>query len=237
MAGFHYRDQMKRTAIRRVSKKRARELIEYSNIRRRLLSDGAFCEFPDCISRATQIHHLWGRYGAKLIDTKYLMLICQTHHTFIHDHPNTARAMNLLKWKQITNTKASDHFLIFAQTGIKGMKWALRPTRSRTMERLVLEDESCSYSQLLIGRIGLVRKSRIKPAFHTKHAAHDCQSWSEKAKSRSSVSARLGADRLLLFINAYERFAHNTITVGLHLHICCHFGWSKSSRSDWSLFL
>lgn len=105
---------MKRSPLRRASKKRAKQLRVYSALRKTLLVD-AFCEFPDgvvtigmvdskqivtsvgCTHRATQIHHIKGRYGTLLVDKNNLMLLCPEHHAWIHDNAKEARKRGLLK--------------------------------------------------------------------------------------------------------------------------------------------
>lgn len=88
---------MKKTKLRSVSKKRQRELMIYHGMRYKLLSNRNLCEYPDCISFATQIHHIRGRNGARLIDAEHFMLVCATHHNWIHDNPARAKAIGLLK--------------------------------------------------------------------------------------------------------------------------------------------
>lgn len=88
---------MKRTPLRKQSLKRARENRLYAKLRTEFLLAKVFCEFPDCFSRATDVHHINGRAGKWLNDQRYWTGLCRKHHQFIHDHPATARGMGLLK--------------------------------------------------------------------------------------------------------------------------------------------
>lgn len=89
---------MKRTRLRRVSKKRAMELRAYAIMRPIFLAANPFCEFdPMCLKRAVDIHHIRGRAGNLITDERYLMAICREHHAWIHSHAKKAREMGMLK--------------------------------------------------------------------------------------------------------------------------------------------
>lgn len=88
---------MKRTSLRRVSKKRATQNREYLKLRKDFLANALFCEVPDCFNRSEEIHHVNHREGKRLLDTKYFLAVCRTHHAFIHNNPAWARAQGLLK--------------------------------------------------------------------------------------------------------------------------------------------
>lgn len=89
---------MKRTPIRRVSKKQAKRLREYRKIKETTLSHNVFCEFPDCHKRAFHVHHVHGRSGENLCNTATWMLLCPEHHIWIHSNPNEARKKGYLKF-------------------------------------------------------------------------------------------------------------------------------------------
>lgn len=89
---------LRKTPLRRVSKKRELELRAYAIMRPIFLRAHPFCEAdPMCLQRAIEIHHIRGRHGNLLTDERYLIGICRTHHTWIHENPNKAREIGLLK--------------------------------------------------------------------------------------------------------------------------------------------
>lgn len=74
--------------IRKLSKKRAKELKEYSKMK---IPENQICQFPRCINPATDKHHPQGRENKRLLDpVKYL---CRSHHQLITD--NTPLAIEL----------------------------------------------------------------------------------------------------------------------------------------------
>lgn len=79
----------KKKRLRRVSKKRAKQLNEYKEIRKEYLLLNSRCE--RCYNQATEIHHKNGRSGKKLNDTNFFMAICRECHTFIHENPKESR--------------------------------------------------------------------------------------------------------------------------------------------------
>jgi hypothetical protein len=91
---------MKKSPLRKTSKKRAKELRAYAKLRKTMLVN-AFCEFSSdhtpCGSRAEELHHIRGRIGHLLNDRNNILLVCREHHRFIHDHGKQARALGLLK--------------------------------------------------------------------------------------------------------------------------------------------
>ncbi len=88
---------MKRTAMRRVSKKRSLELRQYEKLKTEALP-WAYCEWPNgCHKPADQVHHIRGRAGKLLNDKRYWSLLCMDHHRAVHDHPADARKLGLLQ--------------------------------------------------------------------------------------------------------------------------------------------
>ena len=91
---------MKRTPLRRVSKKRAKELRHYSAQRLAFLKLRPYCQ--TCHSRnlnaarATDVHHTAGRNGKHLNDEARWLAVCRPCHDHIHRHPGWARAMGFL---------------------------------------------------------------------------------------------------------------------------------------------
>jgi hypothetical protein len=88
---------MKRTPLRKVSKKRAIQNRAYMKIRKQFLEDAPFCEVPDCYGFSREIHHSNHREGVKLLDRKYFVAVCRNCHRKIHDNPKWAREKGLLK--------------------------------------------------------------------------------------------------------------------------------------------
>lgn len=89
---------MKRTTLRRVSKKMEKRLRDYRQLKKQVLSQSSFCEMPDCGKRGFQIHHVHGRSGENLCNTATWMILCTSCHAWIHSHPNEARKKGYLKF-------------------------------------------------------------------------------------------------------------------------------------------
>jgi len=82
---------MKRTPLRRISKKRAAALKEYACVRANYLASNPVCEADDCCQFATEIHHKLPRgRGGKLSDPHNFLAVCGPCHRFITDHPKWA---------------------------------------------------------------------------------------------------------------------------------------------------
>ena len=85
---------MKRTPLKRRSKKRAAQEREYAQRRQRYLEDHWRCQARacrDCRSWASEIHHQRGRVGARLLDERYWLAVCRPCHQWIEEHPAEAR--------------------------------------------------------------------------------------------------------------------------------------------------
>jgi hypothetical protein len=88
---------MKRTPLRRVSSKRAKQLREYAVLRKQFLIDAPFCEAPGCIvGRSSHVHHMNHREGERLLDRKYFLAVCEHCHRKIHNNPKWSRKHGLL---------------------------------------------------------------------------------------------------------------------------------------------
>lgn len=81
---------MKRSPIKRVSKKRSSELAMYKRAKLEYLGDGKNCEVCNHWF-ATDIHHKKGRVGSLLWDKVYFLAVCAICHTEIHHSPEWAR--------------------------------------------------------------------------------------------------------------------------------------------------
>lgn len=86
---------LKKTPLRRVSKKRAKENQEYAKVKREYLKAHPVCE--GCHSaKATSLHHYRGRIKGLLCDTRFFKALCHGCHEFVHLCPLNAREMGLL---------------------------------------------------------------------------------------------------------------------------------------------
>jgi hypothetical protein len=77
---------MKRTPIRRVSTKRAKQLKEYMVLRSDYLAAHRTCELCKC-AQSKDIHHRAGRVGTRLNDTSLFMALCRECHDWVHSNP------------------------------------------------------------------------------------------------------------------------------------------------------
>lgn len=83
-----------------LSLKRGKQLAEYAILMKDFKEKNTLCKagIPNhCTNKATDIHHIAGRVGEKLNDTKDWIHICRGCHTWIHNNPKEARELNLLK--------------------------------------------------------------------------------------------------------------------------------------------
>ena len=89
---------MKRSPLRQVSKKRAKQLRSYSALRKNFLADHPFCQVVGCKPRySTQIHHRSHREGKRLNDVDNFVAVCDNCHNEIHQNPKWAREQGLLR--------------------------------------------------------------------------------------------------------------------------------------------
>jgi len=89
-----------RAKIRAVSKKHAAALKEYAA--RRLIHleanpHCARCEADGETTPATDIHHIKGRDGERLIESENFLALCRYCHEAVHDNPAEAKALG---WSQ-----------------------------------------------------------------------------------------------------------------------------------------
>lgn len=64
------------------------------------------CAFKGCYYGAQKTpHHIRGRLGALLCDTRFWLAVCFKHHNWIHKHPDAARKRgylaNLGEWNTV----------------------------------------------------------------------------------------------------------------------------------------
>lgn len=88
--------QRSRKRICRVSKVRRTRLTEYYEKRLEFLRANLWCQVGSCKNSSTQVHHLAGRHGKRLLDFERCVATCFTCHRKIHDHPAWAKANGYL---------------------------------------------------------------------------------------------------------------------------------------------
>jgi hypothetical protein len=82
-------EKVKVSTIRKVSKKRAKELPEYSAKKKRFLEANPRCVvFPRLM--ATDVHHVRGKLGSRFLDEKYWLPVSRAGHNWIHDNEDEA---------------------------------------------------------------------------------------------------------------------------------------------------
>lgn len=86
---------MKRSPIKKVSNKRAKQNAEYSKIRLQFLDENLYCEI--CRKPADEIHHKAGRNGDRLNNVQDFMSVCRPCHQYIHANPAESRNKGWLK--------------------------------------------------------------------------------------------------------------------------------------------
>lgn len=87
-------------ALKKVSKKQSGRLARYYPIRDAFLAENRVCEICSArgapVNEATEVHHLRGRLGSLLFDTRGFVPSCFSCRTWPHDHPREAREIGLL---------------------------------------------------------------------------------------------------------------------------------------------
>jgi len=87
---------MKRTPLRRVSKKRRTQLKVYSVLRKEYLLAHPICEVCKKVA-SSQLHHCDGREHGRLIVTEHWLAVCPKCHSRIHQHPGWARLSGFME--------------------------------------------------------------------------------------------------------------------------------------------
>ncbi len=92
---------MKRSRLRKVSKKRAQELKVYHALRSKFLERHPVCQIGrgliGCTNLSNDVHHRKGRVGKQLLDRRSWIAVCRPCHARLHDHPKEARKMGWIK--------------------------------------------------------------------------------------------------------------------------------------------
>lgn len=81
---------LRRTRLRRVSKRQASRIRQYTVSRKAYMDAHPICEVEDCGRPSTECHHKKGR-GSKTADPSHFMAVCADHHRIIHGMPSWAR--------------------------------------------------------------------------------------------------------------------------------------------------
>lgn len=89
------------------------ERKRYESLKRKWHAEHPLCGFRGCIANAEiHPHHIRGRLGALLCDTRFWLPVCRKHHNWIHEHPNDAREMGFLaqpgEWNRQVSYKSPD---------------------------------------------------------------------------------------------------------------------------------
>ena len=82
---------MKRTPIKRRSKKESERLRRYDRARQIVMESAqGMCEAGtnNCVGPAGQVHHRKGRDGELVDNLDYLLAVCYACHDYIHSHPH-----------------------------------------------------------------------------------------------------------------------------------------------------
>jgi hypothetical protein len=87
----------RKTPMKRIRAKRALEMRVYRSMKEQWLRQHPYCQMPSetgaptCMRRAVQLHHMKGRMGSLLCDTRFWMGVCMECHNYIETHKNVAR--------------------------------------------------------------------------------------------------------------------------------------------------
>lgn len=85
------KSSLKKTRLSPVSKKRKKQLADYSSIRKEYLAKNPLCHCCQKVP-ATDIHHKAGRWQERLNDTALFCALCRSCHNYIHGNPEWAYA-------------------------------------------------------------------------------------------------------------------------------------------------
>lgn len=111
---------LKRSRVRKVSSRRAKQLREYAAKRKAFLLKNPYCQIwlkrmgmteshavlwggqymKDMTvywaPRSVEVHHVRGRIGAMLNDERYWLAASREEHEWAHSHPKEARALGII---------------------------------------------------------------------------------------------------------------------------------------------
>lgn len=82
--------------MRSTSAKRARQLGRYRAMRLLFLVDHPVCESPwNCGQAASEVHHMAGRSGDRLLDASRFKALCHGCHQRVTEYPTEAIELGL----------------------------------------------------------------------------------------------------------------------------------------------
>lgn len=88
----------------------AKKLREYYKLRKPFLEGKRCAVFPHLT--ATDVHHVRGRAGSLLLDTRYWLPVSRAGHYWIDTHRNEARARGWLaklgEWNRVDRSPVED---------------------------------------------------------------------------------------------------------------------------------
>lgn len=99
--------------MRPISKKRSAALKEYAKAKKEFVAEWSnkrtnTVACHRCLkhvpTKKITIHHMRGRVGSLLCDTRHWSLLCMACHNWVGDHPSEAREAGLLCAKGLWNT-------------------------------------------------------------------------------------------------------------------------------------
>ena len=84
----------KKPKIKRVSKKRAKQLREYKPVRRKFLAENPICQLrlPGCTGGSEELHHAAGRENGRLLKIEDFKAACGHCHRIATEESKTAIA-------------------------------------------------------------------------------------------------------------------------------------------------
>ena len=85
---------LRRTSLRRVSKKRRKQMHAYSLLRSAFLEAHPVCQVCD-MARSVDVHHKAKR-GKNYLNVDTWLAVCRQHHEAIHANPHWARSFGYL---------------------------------------------------------------------------------------------------------------------------------------------
>ena len=88
---------MKRSPLRRISKKQQERLRIYGPLRKQYLQEHPVCELPECNAASTDIHHTKKPRSTYMNDVDTWLAVCRICHSRIENNKAWARENNLLE--------------------------------------------------------------------------------------------------------------------------------------------
>jgi 5-methylcytosine-specific restriction endonuclease McrA len=97
---------LKRTPLRKQSKKQKERLEKYWPVRKQFLEENPFCaiceQIKGYLTRATETHHIDGRAGERLWDKSNLVPTCRECREWPHQHPYEAAQRGWMPERYLT---------------------------------------------------------------------------------------------------------------------------------------